>query len=195
MEAGFLSHLSWQFSDWWHLGEVERGLKPHDAGLFQEHDMFDMIIKREFFFCGFYGLGVVWDEITDKAMAEVNCTCFWGGRTQGDRSHYKTLDSFLLQRTWQQSQKETNAVMIHFMWEAKTFDSVRRHFALTCFNFIVVLTLCIEDYYQKKALETVVWDYRYLEGWWSANYSYSPLWTCNEWEERKCFPVSCVSTE
>lgn len=46
--------------------------------------------------------------------------------------------------------------MIHFMWEAKTFNSVGRHFAITCFNFIVVLTLYIEVYYQQKALETVI---------------------------------------
>lgn len=46
--------------------------------------------------------------------------------------------------------------MTHFMWEAKTFNSVRRHFAVTCFNFIVVLTLYIEDYYQQKTLEIMV---------------------------------------
>lgn len=66
-----------------------------------------MIIKWEFFFCSFYGPGVVWDEIMDKAVAEVSSLCFQGHRVQGDRSHYETLHSFLLQKTWQQSQKKT----------------------------------------------------------------------------------------
>jgi len=42
------------------------------------------------------------------------------------------------------------------MWEAKTLNSVGRYFAVTCFNFIVVLTLYIEDYNQQKAVETVI---------------------------------------
>lgn len=59
---------------------------------------------------------------------------------------YRELDS--------KAKRKLNTEMIHFMWEAKTFNSVGRHFAVMCFNFIVVLTLYIKDYYHQKALET-----------------------------------------
>lgn len=55
--------------------------------------------------------------------------------------------------------------MIHFTWEAETFNSVGRHFVVMYFSFIAMLTLCIWDYHQQWALEKVASDYSYLEGW------------------------------
>lgn len=59
---------------------------------------------------------------------------------------YRELDS--------KAKRKLNTVMIHSTWEGRTFNSVGRHFAVTCFNFIVVLTWYIKDYYHQKSLET-----------------------------------------
>lgn len=66
----------------------------------------------------------------------------------------KPLAVFCHRELDSKAKRKLNTVMIHSMWEAKTLNSVGRHFAVTLFNFIVVLTWYIKDYYHQKALET-----------------------------------------
>lgn len=55
--------------------------------------------------------------------------------------NFKTLVNFCFGRL--ERKAKTDTVMIHLTLEAETFNSVGRHFAVTCLNFIAMLTMFI----------------------------------------------------